>query len=266
MRRRQRSRRRRRQGPNRRKLHSWYRTSTISCSRGPIQLTNRRLHGEVAFTAKLDIYTRFYSASMVIYFLLTGRRPENDVKIDPRWRPTTMVSRLRWRKASDLLERMWAHDAEQRPSAGECAEYFSKLGEADEDAEESLQRAAVLPSISVYDDSSQASEILTDWHCGCIRHIAVESALASSPPNVTPLPSFSHLSIAAVVSRKPERGGSRPGRRQLPNHEVPWSTRHPAGGPEHSFSAAAEPPAPARSAANAANRHAQRAARALGTP
>ena len=193
MRRRQRSRRRRRQGPNRRKLHSWYRTSTISCSRGPIQLTNRRLHGEVAFTAKLDIYTRFYSASMVIYFLLTGRRPENDVKIDPRWRPTTMVSRLRWRKASDLLERMRAHDSQQRPSAGECAECFSKLGEADEDAEKSLQRAAVLPSTSVYDDSSHASEVIASWHCGCIRHIAVESALASSPPNVTPLPSFSHL-------------------------------------------------------------------------
>ena len=101
--------------------------------RAPEVLSNSQI---AAFTEKSDIY----SASMVIYFLLTGRRPENDVKIDPRWRPTTMVSRLRWRKASDLLERMWAHDAEQRPSAGECAECFSKLGEADEDAEESLPR------------------------------------------------------------------------------------------------------------------------------
>ena len=101
--------------------------------RAPEVLSNSQI---AAFTEKSDIY----SASMVIYFLLTGRRPENDVKIDPRWRPTTMVSRLRWRKVSDLLERMWAYDAEQRPSAGECAECFSKLGEADEDAEESLPR------------------------------------------------------------------------------------------------------------------------------
>ena len=121
--------------------------------RAPEVLSNSQI---AAFTEKSDIY----SASMAIYFLLTGRRPENDVKIDPRWRPTTMVSRLRWRKVSDLLERMWAYDAEQRPSAGECAECFSKLGEADEDAEKSLQRAAVLPSTSVYDDSSHASELV----------------------------------------------------------------------------------------------------------
>ena len=89
-----------------------------------------------AYTEKSDIY----SASLVIYYLLTGRRPENDVKIDPRWRPTTMVSRMRWRKVSDLLERMWAHDAEKRPSAGECAEYFSKLKEEDDDSDERLPR------------------------------------------------------------------------------------------------------------------------------
>ena len=99
--------------------------------RAPEVLSNSQI---AAFTEKSDIY----SASLVIYFVLTGRRPDNDVKIDPRWLPTTMVSRLRWRKVSNFLERMWAHDAEQRPSAGECAEFFSKLMEADEDAEVSL--------------------------------------------------------------------------------------------------------------------------------
>ena len=72
--------------------------------------------GFAVYTEKSDIY----SASLVIYYLLTGRRPENDVKVDPRWRPTTLVARMRWRRASDLLERMWAHDAEARPPAGEC--------------------------------------------------------------------------------------------------------------------------------------------------
>ena len=51
--------------------------------RAPEVLSNSQI---AAFTAKLDIITRFYSASMDIYFLLNGRRPENDFKIDPRWR------------------------------------------------------------------------------------------------------------------------------------------------------------------------------------
>ena len=81
------------------------------------------------YTEKSDIY----SASLVIYYLLTGRRPENDVKVDARWRPTTFSARMRWRKVSDLLERMWVHDPEQRPSAGECALYVSRLGQAEDD-------------------------------------------------------------------------------------------------------------------------------------
>ena len=82
-----------------------------------------------SYTEKSDIY----SASLVIFTLLTGRRPEHDVKVDPRWRPTTMISRMRWRKLSDLLERMWAHDPEQRPSAADCAALLRALDQAGED-------------------------------------------------------------------------------------------------------------------------------------
>ena len=86
--------------------------------------------GTAAYTEKSDIY----SAALVMYYLLTGRRPENDVKVDPKWRPTLMAARMRWRKASDLLERMWAHEPEKRPTAGECAGLVRRFGEAEEDA------------------------------------------------------------------------------------------------------------------------------------
>jgi serine/threonine protein kinase len=79
------------------------------------------------YTEKVDVY----SAALVIFFLLTGRRPENDVKVDPRWRPLTVNARWRWRALSDLLERMWAHDPAQRPSAGECAAHLRALPVAD---------------------------------------------------------------------------------------------------------------------------------------
>jgi serine/threonine protein kinase len=78
------------------------------------------------YTEKVDVY----SAAMVIFFLLTGRRPENDVKVDPRWRPLMVNARWRWRALSDLLERMWAHDPAQRPSAGDCATQLRELPRA----------------------------------------------------------------------------------------------------------------------------------------
>ena len=78
------------------------------------------------YTEAADVY----SASLVMFLLLTGRRPENDVKADPRRRPLTANARWRWRALSDLVERMWAHDPAQRPSAGECAAHLRALPRA----------------------------------------------------------------------------------------------------------------------------------------
>ena len=88
--------------------------------------------GVASFTEKADIY----SAGMVVHYLLTGRRPESDTAADPRSRPSLAVARLRWRGAADVVERMWAHDAERRPTAGECAAVIRSLGRADEEEEE----------------------------------------------------------------------------------------------------------------------------------
>jgi serine/threonine protein kinase len=68
------------------------------------------------YTEKVDVY----SAAIVICLLLTGRRPDNE-------RRPTPAARWRWRALSDLLERMWAHNPAQRPSAGECAVQLRSL-------------------------------------------------------------------------------------------------------------------------------------------
>ena len=65
-----------------------------------------------------------------ILFQIDARVTQSDVKVDARWRPTVMAARMRWRKATDLLERMWAHDPEARPSAVECAGLVRGLGRA----------------------------------------------------------------------------------------------------------------------------------------
>ena len=80
--------------------------------------------GTAFYTEKSDIY----SAALVIYYLLSGQRPESDVNADTRWRPTVLVAQMRWRKAADLLERMWAPDPEARPSAGVCAAAVRRMG------------------------------------------------------------------------------------------------------------------------------------------
>jgi hypothetical protein len=48
--------------------------------------------------------------------------------VDARWWPTVLAALMRWRKAADLLQRMWAHDPEARPSAGECAAPVRGMG------------------------------------------------------------------------------------------------------------------------------------------
>jgi serine/threonine protein kinase len=72
------------------------------------------------FTEKADIY----SAALVIWYLLAGRRPDCDARDDPRRRPPALVGRWRWRALTELLERMWAAAAEDRPSAVECAAFL----------------------------------------------------------------------------------------------------------------------------------------------
>ena len=80
--------------------------------------------GETAiYTEKADIY----SASLVLWYLLSGRRPEIDVRRDPRGRPLTVIARWRWRKLSILLELMWSHQHELRPSAQECIQRLVAL-------------------------------------------------------------------------------------------------------------------------------------------
>ena len=70
----------------------------------------------VAYTEKADIY----STALVLWFLLAGHRPQTDPRREPHSRPLPVVPRWRWRAASDLLERMWSHEPELRPSAAEC--------------------------------------------------------------------------------------------------------------------------------------------------
>ena len=69
-----------------------------------------------AYTERADVF----SAALVMWYLLAGRRPENDVRTDPRGRPLPVVARWRWRAVSDLLEDMWTHQPELRPSAADC--------------------------------------------------------------------------------------------------------------------------------------------------
>ena len=67
------------------------------------------------YTEKADIY----SAALIISYLLVGRRPERN-RTDPAARPCLGLARQRWGELAALVERMWAHDAGARPSAGEC--------------------------------------------------------------------------------------------------------------------------------------------------
>ena len=67
------------------------------------------------YTEKADIY----SAALIVWYLLVGRRPER-VWEDPRSRPGLGIARARWGGLAVVVEQMWAHDAGARPSAGEC--------------------------------------------------------------------------------------------------------------------------------------------------
>ena len=69
------------------------------------------------YTEKADVY----SAALVIAYLLTGRRPKGRVTSDPRSRLEAEPARRRWPELAELLERMWAHEPDARPTAGECA-------------------------------------------------------------------------------------------------------------------------------------------------
>jgi serine/threonine protein kinase len=68
------------------------------------------------YTDRADVY----SASLVIWFLLAGRRPETDPRTDRHGRPLSVVAHWRWAALSDLLEAMWSPVPELRPAAGEC--------------------------------------------------------------------------------------------------------------------------------------------------
>ena len=70
--------------------------------------------GGVVYSEKADVF----SAALIIWYLLTGRRPHS--RESPFDRPALEPARRRWAGLAGLLERMWAHDAAERPSAGEC--------------------------------------------------------------------------------------------------------------------------------------------------
>ena len=70
--------------------------------------------GAAEYTEKADVY----SAALVIWYLLTGRRPRR--RTEPAERPDTGPARARWAGLSEVVERMWAGEAGARPSAGEC--------------------------------------------------------------------------------------------------------------------------------------------------
>ena len=77
--------------------------------------------GAAEYTEKADIY----SAALIIWYLLTGQKPRRRAK--PTDRPDVKPARRRWAELSDVVERMWAGEAEARPSAGECLEAVDVL-------------------------------------------------------------------------------------------------------------------------------------------
>ncbi len=68
------------------------------------------------YTEKADVY----SAAVILWYLIAGRRPKLDIRRDAAARPDIEAARKRWPEAAALLERMWAGEPGQRPSAGEC--------------------------------------------------------------------------------------------------------------------------------------------------
>jgi serine/threonine protein kinase len=68
------------------------------------------------YTEKADVY----SAAVILWYLITGRRPKLDIRKDPAARPDIEAARKRWPEAAALLEQMWAGEPGQRPSAEEC--------------------------------------------------------------------------------------------------------------------------------------------------
>ena len=77
------------------------------------------VHDEARGGAVYSDWADIFSAALVIWRLLTGRRPR--ARADPLERPKAGPARRRWPAPAALLERMWAHAPEERPSAGECA-------------------------------------------------------------------------------------------------------------------------------------------------
>ena len=73
------------------------------------------LTGAAEYTEKADVY----SAALIIWYLLTGRRPRR--RAEPGERPDAGPARARWAEVAGVVERMWAGEAGDRPSAGECA-------------------------------------------------------------------------------------------------------------------------------------------------
>ena len=76
-------------------------------------------HSSVIFsiyTEKADIY----SGALVLWYLLTGMLPNCKVRQDRRARPPLEPAMRRWPALARLVERMWEHDPEMRPSAAEC--------------------------------------------------------------------------------------------------------------------------------------------------
>ena len=89
------------------------RLGTVKYS-APEVFAHDETRGGVFYTDRADVF----SAALIIYWLLTGRRPQS--RKDPRDRPDMEPARRRWPVLAELLGRMWSHVAEERPSAGEC--------------------------------------------------------------------------------------------------------------------------------------------------
>ncbi len=75
------------------------------------------------YTEKADVY----SAAIILWYLIAGRRPKLDIRKDAAARPDIEAARRRWPEAAGLLEQMWAGEPGQRPSAGECAARVRQL-------------------------------------------------------------------------------------------------------------------------------------------
>mmetsp|Transcript_69156 Transcript_69156/g.184298 ORF Transcript_69156/g.184298 Transcript_69156/m.184298 type:complete len:156 (+) Transcript_69156:746-1213(+) len=71
---------------------------------------------DLGYDEKVDVY----SAALIMWYLLTGRKPTCNAQLDPAARPDVAPAKKRSAALAALLQKMWDGDPDVRPSAVEC--------------------------------------------------------------------------------------------------------------------------------------------------